>query len=107
MLEDFRRSRKFSTRSDAVRELVHESVERHAPAIELPATLRAEVESLVEDGITASPQSAVEMLLTLGLGELGRTHERVAQLRVHARNEAARREGRRRADREGRGLLGR
>ncbi len=107
LLENFRRSREFANRSEAVRTLVRESAERREFAFELPATLQAEVEALVEDGVLKSPESAIDTLVTLGMAELGRTHERVVQLRAHARNEATRRESRRRADREGRGLLGR
>jgi Arc/MetJ-type ribon-helix-helix transcriptional regulator len=107
LLESFRKVREFSNRSEAVRALVRESVEHRELAFELPATLRAEVESLVEDGVVRSRESAIDVLVTLGLGELERTHDRVNQLRAHARSEATRRETRRRADREGRGLLGR
>ncbi len=107
LLEDFRKAREFSNRSEAVRVLVRESVERRERAFDLPVTLRAEVESLVEDGIVRSLESGIDLLVTLGLAELGRTHDRVTQLRAHARSEATRRESRRRADREGRGLLGR
>lgn len=107
LLENFRRSREFANRSDAVRALVRESAERRATSFELPATLQAEIEGFVEDGVLRTPESAIDTLVTLGIQELERTHERVTQLRAHARNEAARRESRRRADREGRGLLGR
>lgn len=107
LLDNFRRARQFSNRSEAVRVLVRESAEQREFAFDLPATLQAEVEALVEDGVFKSRESAIDALVTLGIGELGRTHERVSQIRAHARNEAARRETRRRADREGRGLLGR
>lgn len=107
LLESFRRAREFSNRSEAVRALVQESAEHRASSFELPAVLQAEVEGLVEEGLLKSRESAIDTLVTLGISELWRTHERVAQLRAHARSEAARRESRRRADREGRDLLGR
>ncbi|MGA8536560.1 MAG: hypothetical protein WB789_04085, partial [Thermoplasmata archaeon] len=74
----------------------------------LPTTLRAELEEIVEDGYARDLDGAVAIVLNLGLGELARTHvERMPALRERARSTSERRRDRRRADREGRGLLGR
>jgi len=74
----------------------------------VPETLRNELEELVEDGYVQDMDGALALVLNLGLGEVGRIHaERIAALRDYARGSAGRRENRRRADREGRGLLGR
>jgi hypothetical protein len=108
LLEQFRTNRELATRSNAVRALVRESAERPPADVAVPTTLRNELEELVEDGYVRDLDAAVTLVLTLGLSELGRIHaERLAALREHARSTAGRRESRRRADREGRGLLGR
>ena len=108
LLEQFRTANELSTRSDAVRALVRAAAERRPADVAVPETLRNELEELVEDGYVRDLDSAVTLVLTLGLGEVGRIHvERLAALRDHARSSAGRRENRRRADREGRGLLGR
>ena len=107
LLERFRTEHDLPNRSAAVRELVRKGAEAAVPsAIELPATLRAELEELVEDGYARDVDSAAALALTLGIRELALTHaERVSALRGHARSVHERREGRRRAEREGRGLL--
>jgi Arc/MetJ-type ribon-helix-helix transcriptional regulator len=108
LLEQFRSAHELSTRSDAVRALVRGAAEHRPADVTVPETLRNELEELVEDGYVRDLDSAVTLVLTLGLSELGRIHaERLAALREHARSTAGRRESRRRADREGRGLLGR
>lgn len=108
LLEQFRSTNELPNRSEAVRALVRRATDAHPAEIPVPTTLRNELEEIVEDGYTRDLDSAVTLVLTLGLGELGRIHaERLAALRDHARSSAGRREGRRRADREGRGLLGR
>lgn len=108
LLEQFRSKREFPTRSEAVRALVRGATDARPADISVPATLRNELEDLVEDGYAEDVDSAVTLVLTLGLGEVGRIHaERMAALREYARTSAGRREGRRRSDREGRGLLGR
>jgi hypothetical protein len=106
LLERFRTDHELPTRSDAVRALVRGGMETLAPAIEIPTTLRNELEELVEDGYAGDLGSAVALVLTLGIRELARTHaEHVPSLREHARSTSGRRDGRRRVDREGRGLL--
>jgi Arc/MetJ-type ribon-helix-helix transcriptional regulator len=108
LLEQYRTSNELPNRSEAVRALVRAASEPRPAAISVPTTLRNELEDLVEDGYVQDLESAVTLVLNLGLGEVGRIHaERLAALRDHARNSAGRRENRRRADREGRGLLGR
>ncbi|MGI0155334.1 MAG: hypothetical protein ACREDE_04280 [Thermoplasmata archaeon] len=108
LLEKFRSTNELPNRSEAVRSLVRGAAEARPADVSVPATLRNELEELVEDGYARDLDSAVTLVLTLGLGEVGRIHaERMAALREHARSSAGRRAGRRRADREGRGLLGR
>jgi hypothetical protein len=108
LLEQFRSTNELPNRSEAVRALVRGATDAHSANITVPVTLRNELEEIVEDGYARDVDSAAALILTLGLGELGRIHaERLAALREHARSSAGRREGRRRADREGRGLLGR
>jgi len=106
LLEKFRTEHGLANRSDAVRAFLHGAVEPRALPIELPATLRNELEELVEDGYAHDLDGAIVLVLTLGIRELARTHaEHVPSLRDRARSSGERREGRRRADREGRGLL--
>jgi Arc/MetJ-type ribon-helix-helix transcriptional regulator len=108
LLEQFRSENDLANRSEAIRALVRAAAERRPADVAVPETLRNELEELVEDGYARDLDSAVTLVLTLGLGEVGRIHaERLAALRDHARASAGRRESRRRADREGRGLLGR
>ncbi len=108
LLERFRTDQGLATRSDAVRSLVRGAGASSDSAIELPATLRNELEELVEDGYVRDLEGAVALVVTLGIRELARTHaEHVPSLRDRARSTHERRANRRRADREGRGLLGR
>ncbi len=108
LLEQFRSENELANRSEAVRTLVRRATETRPPDVALPVTLRHELEDLIEEGYVQSLDSAVTLLVNLGLTEMERIHaERLAALREHARASAARRESRRRADREGRGLLGR
>ncbi len=108
LLEQFRSENELANRSEAVRALVRRATEARPPDVALPVTLRHELEDLIEEGYVQSLDSAVTLLVNLGLTEMERIHaERLAALREHARASAARRESRRRADREGRGLLGR
>jgi Arc/MetJ-type ribon-helix-helix transcriptional regulator len=108
LLEQFRSANELTTRSDAVRALVRGAAASRPADVTVPETLRNELEELVEDGYVRDLDSAVTLVLTLGLSELGRIHaERLAALRDHARSTAGRRASRRRADHEGRGLLGR
>jgi Arc/MetJ-type ribon-helix-helix transcriptional regulator len=108
LLEQFRTTNELPNRSEAVRALVRGATEERPAEVSVPTTLRNELEELVEDGYASDLDGAVTLVLNLGLGEVGRIHaERLAALRDHARSSAGRRDGRRRADREGRGLLGR
>ena len=106
-LERFRTEHDFPNRSDAVRALVRSAVESTTSAIEVPVTLRNELEDLAEDGYARDVGEAATLALTLGIRELARTHvEQLMALRERARSGAERRARRHRADREGRGLLG-
>jgi hypothetical protein len=108
LLERYRSDHELPNRSEAVRSLVRLAAEEGAATVELPVTLRNELEEIVEDGYARDLESALALVVHLGLGELVRTHaERLPSLRDRARTAAERRAGRRRADREGRGLLGR
>jgi Arc/MetJ-type ribon-helix-helix transcriptional regulator len=106
LLDQFRQTRAFASRSEAVRALVREAAKERPGGAELPATLRNELEELVEDGYAPDYGGALALAVHLGILELARAHvERMSALRTHARATHDRREGRRRADREGRGLL--
>jgi len=106
LLDQFRRRREFANRSDAVRALVREAAAAAPSAGELPVTLRNELEELVEQGYAPNFDGALAIAVHAGLVELARTHtERLPALRNHARAASDRRAERRRADREGRGLL--
>jgi Arc/MetJ-type ribon-helix-helix transcriptional regulator len=108
LLEKFRTENDLPNRSEAVRTLVRSAGGDPATSVELPTTLRAELEEIVEDGFARDLDGAIAIVLNLGLGELARTHaERMPALRERARSTSERRRDRRRADREGRGLLGR
>jgi hypothetical protein len=96
-------------RSEALRRLLRSaSGARPETVPALPVSLRAELEEIVEDGWAESVDGALTLVVHLGLKELSAIHARDAPaLRTAARQAAGRRDGRRRADREGRGLLGR
>lgn len=107
-LDRFREQSSLATRSEAVRALVR-TAEVPAPETpELPPTVQAQLEQLVEDGFARDVPAALETILTLGLQEFARVYaERLPALRRTAREAADRRTSRRRADREGRRLLDR
>jgi Arc/MetJ-type ribon-helix-helix transcriptional regulator len=108
LLEQFRVANDLTNRSEAVRALVRGAGGAPASEVELPVTLRAALDEVVEEGYARDLDGAITTVLTLGLGELARTHvERLGALRERARSSADRRKERKRADREGRGLLGR
>ena len=108
LLERYRTEHELATKSEAIRALVRGAASPAEAAIELPPTLRGELEELVEDGYAHDLEGAIALVLTLGIRELARTHaEHVPALRDRARSVNSRRSDRRRADREGRGLLGR
>lgn len=106
LLAKYQTERALPNRSEAIRALVRGAAENRAANVELPATLRAELEELVEDGYARDLDGAITLVLTLGIRELARTHaEHVSTLREHARSSRDRHADRRRAEREGRGLL--
>jgi hypothetical protein len=107
-LDRFQRSRQVGTRSEAVRLLVRQTAGVPPLSADLPVSVRAELEDLVEDGWARTIDEAVTLVATLGIQELSRLHgERLPALRRAAREMAGRSERRRRADREGRELLDR
>jgi Arc/MetJ-type ribon-helix-helix transcriptional regulator len=106
LLDRFREERSLPNRSEAVRAMVRAGAPAAPLSIELPVTLRNELEDLVEDGFATDLDGLVSAILSLGLKELVRTHtEGLPAMREHARATRDRRAGRRRADHEGRGLL--
>jgi len=108
LLDEFQQTHGLSTRSDAVRALVRTANEPRSESVEVPPTLLGELEEIVENGYARDLEGAIALVTSLGLTELARTHsERLPALRERARSVKDRRDGRRRADREGRGLLGR
>lgn len=105
-LDRFRRSLEVPTRSDAVRALLRAADRISEPRLELPAAVDAQLDELVDDGWAESRAGALTLVLTLGLSELGRIHgERLPAVHRRARDLDERRRSRRRADREGEGLL--
>jgi hypothetical protein len=105
-LDEFQRTRRIGTRSDAVRRLVLEAREKPTEAPALPLSVQRELEEIVEDGWARSAEEALTLLATLGFQELSRLHaDRVPALRGAARATRERSMARRKADREGRGLL--
>lgn len=108
LLERYRAERGIKNRSEAVRALLRDTGGLGAGRVALPVSRLRELEDLVEDGYFSTLESALEQGLEAGLRELVRTHtEGVPALRRLARESRERSERRRRADREGRGLLGR
>ena len=86
LLDDFQRDNGLSTRSDAVRALVRTASEPRPGTVELPPTLRGELEELVENGYARDLEGAIALVTSLGLTELARTHsERLPALRERAR----------------------
>ena len=105
-LDEFQRARKIGTRSDAVRTLVQEASGGPSSAPALPLSVQRELEEIVEDGWARSEEEALTLLTTLGFQELSRLHaDRVPALRGAARATRERHLARRKASREGRGLL--
>ncbi|MHB1435421.1 MAG: ribbon-helix-helix protein, CopG family [Thermoplasmata archaeon] len=105
-LGQLQQRRHLASRSEAVRQLVAESLERPPSMGPLPVSLETELDQIVEDGYAADRSGALVLALTLGLAEISRIHtERLPALRREARAGKERREVRKGADREGRGLL--
>ena len=106
LLDGYQRDHELATRSDAVRVLVRNASEPEAGSVPVPPTLHGELEELVENGYARDLEGAVALVANIGLTELARTHsERLPAMRDRARSVKNRREERRKADREGRGLL--
>jgi Arc/MetJ-type ribon-helix-helix transcriptional regulator len=105
-LESYRVEHQLPNRSEALRDLLKAGGAAGTTAVELPVTRLRELEQLVEDGYFTSVAAALESALEVGLRELIASHrDGLAELRRYAREMRVRRDGRTRADREGRGLL--
>jgi len=105
-LDRFGKSQGLAHRSDAVRYLVKAAEKSPRATPELPVGLITQLDELVEDGWAKDLDGALTLVLTLGLAELSRLHtERLPALKRAARSGAEKRAERRRAEREGRGLL--
>jgi Arc/MetJ-type ribon-helix-helix transcriptional regulator len=105
-LGQLQQRRHLTSRSEVVRQLVAEALERPPTIGPLPVSLETELDQIVEDGYAADRSGALVLALTLGLAELSRIHtERLPALRREARSGSERRAVRKGADREGRGLL--
>lgn len=108
LLDRFQAANDLPDRSSAIRSLLRNAGGAPASGFELAPTMEAELEEVVEKGYARDLNGAIASVLELGLGELTRTHtERMSALRDRARLLADRKRDRKRADREGRGLLGR
>jgi hypothetical protein len=93
-------------RSDAVRSLVRSTGAPSHDAVAIPLQVRAELETMVEDGWAPNVEAALVAVLTPGLEAFARAHsETLDRLRAKARENADRRERRRQAEREGQGRL--
>lgn len=105
-LDRLRRSLGVSTRSDAVRALLRAADRLAEPRLDLPAAVAAQLDELVDDGWAGSQDAALTLVLHHGFTELARVHtKRTAELHRRAKELGDRSAARRRADREGRGLL--
>jgi len=106
-LDGWRAAHGNPSRSEAVRALLRAPEPAAGPsATELPVSLRAQLEELVEDGWAATEATALTVALTMGLEQIAKLHgEKLPALRRRAKEHADRSHQRRRADREGRGLL--
>lgn len=107
-LDRLQRELESPSRSDAVRALVRAADRLSAPRLELPAAIEGQLEEVVDDGWAETRDAALTLVLNLGLSELAKIHgERLPALHRRARDLGDRNDAKRRADREGRGLLGR
>jgi Arc/MetJ-type ribon-helix-helix transcriptional regulator len=105
-LDRLRRTLESPTRSDAVRALLRAADRISQPALEVPAALEAQLDELVDDGWAGDRGEALTLALNLGLSELAKIHgERMDALHRRAKDLGERDRARRRADREGGGLL--
>lgn len=108
LLDDYAAREQSRNRSDAVRSLVRSTGGPSRDAVAIPLQVRAELETIVEDGWAPNVEAALVAVLTPGLEAFARAHsETLDRLREKARENADRRERRRQAEREGQGRLGR
>ncbi|MCI4363202.1 MAG: ribbon-helix-helix domain-containing protein [Thermoplasmata archaeon] len=105
-LDEYQRKESAPSRSDAVRRLVRGLATPAPAAHPLPVSVERELGELVEDGWVTSEETALTLLLELGLREFSRLHaEQLPALRGAARGLSERSRTRKRADRASRGLL--
>lgn len=105
-LDAWRSAHGHVSRSDAVRALLAPGRPTEPGAVDVPVSLRAKLEEIVDDGWAASADGALTLVLTLGLAELHRLHvERLPALRSQARDHSEKARQRRKAGREGGDLL--
>ncbi|HZY69641.1 MAG TPA: hypothetical protein VFF67_01515 [Thermoplasmata archaeon] len=108
LLDAYAERERSRSRSDAVRSLVRAAGESRPDAVELPLQVRAELATIVEDGWARDTDAALAAVYQLGLEAFAELHaKRFKRLRRTARENFDRVEGRRRAEREGGGYLGR
>jgi hypothetical protein len=106
LLDDFAVREQSRNRSEAVRSLVRSAGEPPRDAVPIPLQVRAELETIVDDGWAPNVEAALVAVLTSGLEAFARTHaETLPRLRRQARENVERGERRRQADHEGRGRL--
>jgi hypothetical protein len=105
-LDRYGESQGVTHRSDAVRRLIRSALEPPRQTPELPVSLQSQLEELVAQGWASDLDAALTLVLTRGLEQLSEViDERFAVFERTARSLADKRAQRRRADREGRGLL--
>ncbi|MCI4346983.1 MAG: ribbon-helix-helix domain-containing protein [Thermoplasmata archaeon] len=105
-LDRFGQSQRSPSRSEAVRALVRAADQVALGQPEIPVGLQHHLEEIIEDGWAHDMGEALTLVRSMGFRELSRLHsEQMPALRKAARDGAARRAGRRGAEREGRGLL--
>ncbi len=107
LLDQWRASHGNPSRSGAVRAMLRGSeTATVTEGPQVPVSLRAKLEEIVEDGWAASEDGALTLALTMGLRELHKLHaEELPALHQRAREHSERTRERRRAGSEGRGLL--
>ena len=105
-LDRYGESQGVTHRSDAVRRLIRSALEAPRQTPELPVSLQSQLEELVTQGWASDLDAALTLVLTRGLEQLSEViDERFAAFERTAKSLADKRAQRRRADREGQGLL--
>jgi hypothetical protein len=106
VLDRFQQAENLATRSDAVRALLRATDRVSSRLPDLPVLLQVELENLVENGIASDMGAALQLVVTLGFGELTKVHvDGAKNLATTAREQVEDRENKRRAAHKGRELL--